>query len=77
MPTQMNIDDRLQDGMRLSAGISEHQPTTAKLTNLPYKEGVAGSIGHRPLRKYLQIAAFTDKRERVERRFPALLLQPY
>ena len=37
--------------------------TPATLGNalfLPYKEEVAGSIGHRPLKKHLQTAVFAD-----------------
>ena len=41
-----------------------------------YKEGVAGSIGHRPLVNHLETAVFCEHREKTGKRYPGVLLQP-
>jgi hypothetical protein len=55
--------------------IREQPGTTAHIVILPYKEEVAGSIGHRSLQKHLQTVICAHV-ERARKCFPALMMQP-
>jgi hypothetical protein len=70
---QLMAKQRRENG--LSMGVLQTSAIPGNTHFFTYKEEVAGSIGHRPLKKYLQAVVFCGYGEKAGTRFPALLLR--